>query len=106
MAENFPGAEVIGVDLSPIQPDWCPSNLQFHVDNVEDTWVYGSGYDYVHLRHMAINIKEPAALLTSIYEYAVAYPAVGCRVLTGEKQKHAKWGLDRVSRPPLESLLR
>lgn len=77
MAEKFPGAEVVGVDLSPIQPDWCPSNLRFHVDNFEDTWVYGDGFDYVHLRHMGVNIKQPAALLTSIYEYAVAFPIVG-----------------------------
>lgn len=26
MADMFPNAEVIGTDLSPIQPDWVPSN--------------------------------------------------------------------------------
>jgi methylase of polypeptide subunit release factors len=26
MADMFPNAEVIGTDLSPIQPDWIPSN--------------------------------------------------------------------------------
>ena len=70
MADAFPGAEVVGVDLSPIQPDWCPPNLQFHVDNVEDEWAYGSGFDYVHLRHMCQILKSPGALLTTAYEYA------------------------------------
>ncbi|RYP16832.1 hypothetical protein DL765_004853 [Monosporascus sp. GIB2] len=68
VAEKFPGAEVVGVDLSPIQPDWCPPNLRFHVDNIEDDWVYGSGFDYIHLRHMALTMKSPATLLTTAYD--------------------------------------
>ncbi len=82
VAEKFPGAEVVGVDLSPIQPDWCPSNLRFHMDNFEDDWVYGAGFDYVHLRHLAVNIKNPVALLASIYQYAIACLHIGYRILT------------------------
>ncbi|KAI0014303.1 S-adenosyl-L-methionine-dependent methyltransferase [Xylariaceae sp. FL0662B] len=68
MAEKFPGAEVLGVDLSPIQPGFCPPNLRFHVDNIEEQWAYGPNYDLVHLRHMGYLLKEPLKLLTSTYE--------------------------------------
>ncbi|KAI8624539.1 S-adenosyl-L-methionine-dependent methyltransferase [Xylariaceae sp. FL1651] len=67
VAEKFVGAEVVGVDLSPIQPAFCPPNLQFHVDNVEDEWVYGTNYDFVHLRHMGWLLKDPAQLLKSAF---------------------------------------
>ncbi|KAI1639816.1 S-adenosyl-L-methionine-dependent methyltransferase [Biscogniauxia mediterranea] len=67
MAEKFPGAEVIGSDLSPIQPAFSPPNLRFHVDNIEDDWAYGPGCDFVHLRHMASLLKQPAKLLGSIF---------------------------------------
>lgn len=62
----------MGVDLSPIQPDWCPPNLRFHVDNFEDEWGYGSGFDFVHFRHVGLNIKKPAPLLASIYRCVAA----------------------------------
>ena len=82
MADAFPSAEVVGVDLSPIQPDWCPPNLRFHVDNIEDEWVYGSGYDYVHLRHMAFVLKDPAAMIASAYKYAGLPPSISRQILT------------------------
>ena len=38
IADRFPGSEVIGTDLSPIQPDWMPPNLRFYGDDVEGGW--------------------------------------------------------------------
>lgn len=35
MGDLFESATVLGVDLSPIQPDWVPPNVQFVVDDVE-----------------------------------------------------------------------
>ncbi|KAH8600963.1 S-adenosyl-L-methionine-dependent methyltransferase [Bisporella sp. PMI_857] len=32
-ADAYPSAEVIGLDLSPIQPQWLPPNLTFHIDD-------------------------------------------------------------------------
>ena len=39
-ADEFPSAEVLGTDLSPIQPSWVPPNLSFLVDDVESEWAY------------------------------------------------------------------
>ncbi|TDZ35511.1 Secondary metabolism regulator LAE1 [Colletotrichum spinosum] len=52
MADEFPSAEVFGVDLSPIQPEWVPTNCKFHVDDYEDEWTYREDerFDYIHGR--------------------------------------------------------
>lgn len=38
-AEDNPGSEVIGTDLSMIQPDTYPPNCFFVREDVEDSWV-------------------------------------------------------------------
>lgn len=40
MADKFPTAEVTGTDLSPIQPDWVPSNCKFEVDDAMSPWTF------------------------------------------------------------------
>ncbi|EXJ81603.1 hypothetical protein A1O1_07668 [Capronia coronata CBS 617.96] len=40
MGDRFPGAEILGVDLSPIQPNAVPPNVKFEVDDVEDNWTF------------------------------------------------------------------
>ncbi|KAI1169720.1 S-adenosyl-L-methionine-dependent methyltransferase [Nemania sp. FL0916] len=68
MAGRYPSAEVVGTDLSPIQPNWIPPNCQFMVDDVEDTWENGDGWDFVHLRNMIPILKDPVDLLKKIFE--------------------------------------
>ncbi|KAL5598889.1 hypothetical protein BROUX41_003790 [Berkeleyomyces rouxiae] len=52
IADEFPQAEVYGIDLSPIQPDWVPPNCHFHVDDYEDEWTWREDekFDYIHGR--------------------------------------------------------
>ncbi|CCX05526.1 Similar to Ubiquinone/menaquinone biosynthesis methyltransferase ubiE; acc. no. Q3A209 [Pyronema omphalodes CBS 100304] len=40
MAEKYPMAEVIGTDLSPIQPIWVPPNCRFEVDDAMKEWTF------------------------------------------------------------------
>ncbi|KAL4982174.1 S-adenosyl-L-methionine-dependent methyltransferase [Aspergillus falconensis] len=50
-ADLHPSSEVIGTDLSPIQPSWVPPNVQFEVDDCCDEWLYGEdAFDFVHIR--------------------------------------------------------
>ncbi|KAF5660206.1 methyltransferase [Fusarium heterosporum] len=51
-ADEHPSAEVIGTDLSPIQPDWIPNNCVFEVDDFEDPWIYKKPFDYIHAREL------------------------------------------------------
>ncbi|KAI0011878.1 S-adenosyl-L-methionine-dependent methyltransferase [Xylariaceae sp. FL0662B] len=52
VADIFPGAAVVGCDLSPIQPIWVPSNVTFVIDDVTDEWAHGDDWDLVHIRQM------------------------------------------------------
>ncbi|KAM7214214.1 Trans-aconitate 2-methyltransferase [Rhypophila decipiens] len=58
MGDQFPGSEVLGLDLSPIQPQWVPPNVRFVIDDVEDEWASGSGWDFVHFRSMALVLRD------------------------------------------------
>lgn len=55
----FPSANVLGIDLSPIQPDWVPANVHFVVDDAESDWIYPPDhFDYIHTRHTVMAIKD------------------------------------------------
>ncbi|KAJ2978750.1 hypothetical protein NUW58_g7396 [Xylaria curta] len=85
MADRYPSAEVLGLDLSPIQPPstvdlsmrnkfadfrfgGIPANCKFLIDDVEDTWENGPDWDFVHLRNMIPILREPIKLLRNIYD--------------------------------------
>lgn len=53
MADKFPGAEVTGLDLSPIQPTWVPVNVKFEIDDVEEPWTFEyNHFDLIFSKHM------------------------------------------------------
>ncbi|KAH6953009.1 S-adenosyl-L-methionine-dependent methyltransferase [Fusarium avenaceum] len=51
-ADENPSAEVLGTDLSPIQPGWMPSNCIFEVDDFEADWLYHTPFDFIHAREL------------------------------------------------------
>jgi len=68
VADEYPEAEVIGIDLSPIQPNWLPRNLRFIVDDVEADWLHKpNSIDYIHIRHMTSSIRNWPKLLAQAY---------------------------------------
>lgn len=70
VGDQFPSAEVLGVDLSPIQPNWIPPNVRFVVDDVESPWLYPRDhFDYIHSRHTVMAIKNWPRLLRRSLEY-------------------------------------
>lgn len=66
VADMFPEAEVLGIDLSPIQPSWVPSNLRFVIDDFEDEWTYGGHWDFIHLRYTLGSLQNIPAMLDRI----------------------------------------
>ena len=38
IADEYPTCQVIGTDLSPIQPTWVPTNCRFEPDDFELEW--------------------------------------------------------------------
>ncbi|KAA8913405.1 S-adenosyl-L-methionine-dependent methyltransferase [Sphaerosporella brunnea] len=68
MADKYPSAEVIGIDLSPIQPGWVPPNCKFEVDDAELDWTYASdSFDFIHCRNLHQGISKWPDVLTQAY---------------------------------------
>lgn len=68
LADLYPGADIVGSDLSPIQPSYVPPNVKFLVDDVELNWSEPAKYDYIHCRYMAGSIKDWPRLIRQIFE--------------------------------------
>jgi cyclopropane fatty-acyl-phospholipid synthase-like methyltransferase len=51
-ADDYPGTEVFGVDLAPVQPNVVPPNLQFEIDDLEQPWNFSRKFDYIHSQLM------------------------------------------------------
>ncbi|KAF6808609.1 UMTA protein [Colletotrichum musicola] len=67
-ADEFPSADVTGVDVSPIQPSWVPPNCKFQIDDVEQPWTYSYKFDFIHLRHMEACISDWPAFYKQIFD--------------------------------------
>ncbi|KAL9078196.1 MAG: hypothetical protein Q9157_002884 [Trypethelium eluteriae] len=70
-AEEHPEAQVIGIDLSPTQPEHVPPNLQFIIDDAEDTWHYRAPFDFIHSRMMVGSFGDWPAFLSRAFEWTV-----------------------------------
>ncbi|UPK99997.1 hypothetical protein LCI18_010932 [Fusarium solani-melongenae] len=58
-ADEFPGCDVIGTDISPIQPSWIPPNLKFEIDDCTQEWTFTpETFDYVHIRYLVGTIPD------------------------------------------------
>jgi SAM-dependent methyltransferase len=67
-ADLYPGASIVGNDLSPIQPSFVPPNVKFVVDDVELDWSEPTKYDFIHCRYMCGAIRDWPRLVQQIYE--------------------------------------
>jgi len=67
-ADEFPNAEIIGTDVSPIQPQWVPPNLHFQIDDCSLPWTFApDSLDYVHIRFLGGSIADWAELFRQAY---------------------------------------
>ncbi|KAF5021877.1 hypothetical protein F66182_6068 [Fusarium sp. NRRL 66182] len=67
-ADEYPQSEVIGIDLSPIQPDFIPPNVRFIIDDIDEEWGYSEPFDYIHSRMMMFSIKDWEEYIGKIFE--------------------------------------
>lgn len=67
-ADANPSADVIGVDLSPIQPKFVPPNCRFEVDDITQEWTYPDNhFDFIHVRAMIGSIPDWTGLYKKAY---------------------------------------
>ncbi|KAH6972746.1 S-adenosyl-L-methionine-dependent methyltransferase [Ilyonectria sp. MPI-CAGE-AT-0026] len=104
-ADENPSAEVLGTDLSPIQPDWIPPNCTFEVDDFESNWLYARPFDFIHARELEGCIADELKLFQQACEHLVPggyfeMQAVGAQFLsdddTIEKATNAQMWMENI----------
>ncbi|KAK4242237.1 S-adenosyl-L-methionine-dependent methyltransferase [Achaetomium macrosporum] len=68
-ADMWPACEVIGTDISPIQPTWVPPNVKFEIDDCTQPWTFEpDSFDYVHIRYLQGCIADWYAFFREAYK--------------------------------------
>ncbi|KAF6790741.1 hypothetical protein CSOJ01_14474 [Colletotrichum sojae] len=67
-ADAFPSAEVIGVDLSPIQPGWVPPNCKFEIDDLEKDWTWDKPFDFIYARALEGCFSDIPKMIEKVYK--------------------------------------
>ena len=68
-ADKHPETEIIGTDLSPIQPQWVPPNVKFEVDDAEQAWTFPDNhFDLIHTRILMGSLRDWDKFLAQAYK--------------------------------------
>ncbi|KNG82938.1 putative SAM domain methyltransferase [Aspergillus nomiae NRRL 13137] len=68
---QYPEAQVIGTDLSPIQPSWVPPNCAFEIDDFELPWNFAQPFDFIHARSVEGSVKDFPHLFRQAHQHLV-----------------------------------
>ncbi|GME36957.1 Methyltransferase domain-containing protein [Neofusicoccum parvum] len=69
-ADENPSAQVIGTDLSAIQPEWVPPNVSFLVDDAEREWDFdGKKFDFIHARMLCLGMHNWKRFIQQCYDH-------------------------------------
>ncbi|KAK2051771.1 S-adenosyl-L-methionine-dependent methyltransferase [Colletotrichum caudatum] len=59
VGETQPQSVVIGIDMSPIQPEHVPPNVYFQIDDLNESWTFDdNSLDYVHMRFLTGSVRD------------------------------------------------
>ncbi|KAI9732799.1 MAG: hypothetical protein M1834_003737 [Cirrosporium novae-zelandiae] len=64
----YESAEVIGTDLSPIQPSFVPPNVSFMVDDAEAEWTFNKKFDFINMRGMVGSFMDISKVIQRCYD--------------------------------------
>lgn len=64
-----PHVQVVGTDLSPIQPEFVPANCTFYIDDAARDWSFHQRFDYVHVRALTMGIADWDRLVDQAYRF-------------------------------------
>ncbi|KAH6959690.1 S-adenosyl-L-methionine-dependent methyltransferase [Ilyonectria sp. MPI-CAGE-AT-0026] len=66
-ADEFPSARVIGVDITPMQPQFVPPNLEFQIDDMNQDWTF-KPFDLIHIRYLQGGIADWSNLYSQAFK--------------------------------------
>ncbi|GAP83985.2 putative methyltransferase domain-containing protein [Rosellinia necatrix] len=96
-ASQYPESEVVGTDLSPIQPQYLPENCRFEIDDAEDEWTFSEPFSFIHGRALMSCFDDPARVVRQAYENLEPGGAI--------EFQDALFPMYWVGEPPTESAL-
>lgn len=67
-ADAHPDAEVIGVDLSPVQPLFVPPNCSFEIDDLEKEWTWTKKFDFIFSRMMTGSFADNRSIVQKAFD--------------------------------------
>ncbi|QDS72871.1 hypothetical protein FKW77_007448 [Venturia effusa] len=68
-ADQYPSAAVSATDLSPIQPDLVPPNLEFFVDDFTSEWTFTpASFDFIHARCIYGCVADYDTLYSEVFK--------------------------------------
>ncbi|OAX81512.1 hypothetical protein ACJ72_04145 [Emergomyces africanus] len=68
LSDAHPSTEVLGVDLSPIQPFYVPPNCSFEIDDLEKDWTWTRPFDYIFSRMMVGSFADFSRFADQAYQ--------------------------------------
>ncbi|KAF5724613.1 mRNA 3 end-processing YTH1 [Fusarium mundagurra] len=67
-ADEHPQAEVIGTDISPIQPSWVPPNVKFEIEDCTQPWTFSpDSFDFIYMRYLYGSISDWSAIFQEAF---------------------------------------
>jgi ubiquinone/menaquinone biosynthesis C-methylase UbiE len=70
MADKFPGAQVLGIDIAPTQPEWVPPNCQFELDDFEQPWTgKDNTADLIFCRDPILSVRDFPKMIDQAYRH-------------------------------------
>ncbi|WYZ39985.1 hypothetical protein EsH8_IV_000326 [Colletotrichum jinshuiense] len=69
VADEFPDAEVIGTDISAVQPSWVPPNCHFQIDDAQLDWTFKKDFNFIHIRNLYGSIDDWQRLYNQAFEH-------------------------------------
>jgi ubiquinone/menaquinone biosynthesis C-methylase UbiE len=68
--DQFPETEIIGTDISPIQPSWVAPNVKFVVDDLMLNWTWPADhFDFIHMRALYGVVPDLPALYAKAFRH-------------------------------------
>lgn len=67
-ANEYPTIQVLGTDLSAIQPIDVPQNCRFQVADAEDEWIFPPQFDLIHGRALLSCFEDPKVVLRHAFK--------------------------------------
>ncbi|KAH7413127.1 S-adenosyl-L-methionine-dependent methyltransferase [Cadophora sp. MPI-SDFR-AT-0126] len=84
IADEFPSAEVIGIDIAPTQPTWVPANCRFELDDMEQPWTWSENtFDFIFSRDLIAAVRDFPRLIDQCYTHLKPGGYVEFQCVTG-----------------------